>query len=66
MILQPDVPSWKGSKPNSTGGFRVNVCGPCGFRLPDDFDAMTDSYQCPNCGILFEPNPPQRPRRRRR
>ena len=65
MILQPDVPRWKGSEPNSTGGYNVNVCGRCRCRLPDDFDAMTDSYQCPNCGTLFERDRP-RPRRRRR
>ena len=65
MILQPDVPSWQGSQPNRSGGFRVNVCGPCGFRLPDDFATMSEPYECPKCGTLFEPSPP-RPKRRRR
>ena len=50
VILHPDAPAWKGSRPNSTGG----VCGPCGFRLPDDFATMADDYTCPNCRAVFE------------
>ena len=60
-LLQPDVPSWKGSRRNSTGGYHVNVCGPCGFRLPDDFEER-DGYTCPNCGTVF----PRTPRARRK
>ena len=66
MILQPNVSNWKGSKPNSTGGFRIDVCGRCRCRLPDDFATMTEPYECPHCGTRFEPDRPRPPRRRRR
>ena len=66
VILQPEVPRWTGSMTDGAGGFRVNVCGPCGRRLPDDFDALTEPYECPTCGTLFEPDPPRRRRRKRR